>query len=115
MKTDNTQLILSTDALPITTKAFHVGQVAVYSIQIKCITGSADIKIQASNDAGQPHSAVNREGLDVENWTTVAGSEQYVVSGDDLLYDVSDLGYKWVRIVAVGTGSLSARINTKGV
>lgn len=115
MKTDNTQLISSTDIFPIATKAFHVGEVAMYSIQIKCLSGAADVELQASNDAGNPNSPVNREGLGIENWTTINGSSQSITSGDDLMYDVDDLGYKWIRVVASGMGSLTARINTKGV
>ena len=113
MKTDNTQLVSATDTFPYTSRAFHVGAVHLYAIQLMVLSGAVDVTLQGSCDAGTPNNSTSLDN--VVNWTDIKGSFQSLVANDSLMYDCEALGVKWIRLVVVGSGSVSARINTKGV
>lgn len=113
MKTNNVQVIKETDTLPLTTAPYSLSEVSMFAIQLKLLSGSVAVKLQASCDKG----TVSAGGAvsEVSLWTDVLGSEKILSGGDDLMYDFVDNGYSWLRIIVIGTGSLIARINTKGV
>ncbi len=113
MKSDNTILVSITDTFPFESKAFHVGYTALLAIQIIVASGAVDVSLQGSCDEGSPSSAKGVE-YKVSNWTDIKGSLQSLGAGDDLMYDVEEMGYKWIRVLVDGSGSLTARINTKG-
>lgn len=113
MKTDNTEIIQATQTLPLETVPYDVSQVACLAIQIKQLTGSATYKLQASCDEG--YVAAGGTILNVSIWSDIADSTQVLATGDDLMYDYVNNGYKWIRVVVTGTGTAVARINTKGV
>lgn len=91
-----------------------------YSIQVVWNTGSTPIgvfKLQGSNDAGD-----NGSGQGVSqpsNWTDITDSPQSISGGPgSLLFDITECGYRWVRLVYTrtsGSAAASATINTKGV
>jgi hypothetical protein len=112
MKTDNTEIISSTDTLPLDTVPYHVGEVSLLAVQIKQLSGSATYTLQASCDEGVVTAGGAVIGITL--WTSLPDSVQLLASGDDLMYDYVNSGYKWVRISVAGTGSAIARINTKG-
>lgn len=117
MKTMNDTLLVSpTEISPWTSLAQHVGNSAAYAIQVKCLSGSVTITLECSSDEGDPESPVEaRRGLGVVHWTVITGASQVLAAGDDVTFDASELGYKWVRVVSTGVGVIeSARINTKG-
>lgn len=117
MKTANDTLIINgPENSPWTSLAQHVGYTAAYSIQIKCLSGTVTIKLQCSTDMGN-HLANTETGqaAGVKTWTDIIGSSQVLNAGDDVTYDASNLGYKWLRVVSTGAGVLeTARINKKG-
>lgn len=113
MKSDNTLLVSLTDTFPFESKAFHVGYTALLAIQIIVASGAVDVSLQGSCDDGNSHAGRGVE-YGVTNWTDITGSLKSLGAGDDLLYDVEEMGYKWIRILVDGYGSLTARINTKG-
>ena len=113
MKTDNTEIIKSSQTLPLQTVPYDVSQVACLAIQIKQLTGTGTYKLQASCDEGV--ETAGGDILKVALWSDIASSTQVLNAGDDLMYDYVNSGYKWIRVVATGSGTAIARINTKGV
>lgn len=101
--------------------AVHIGHVANFAIQLVW-TGSpvGTFKLQASCDEGAPSAnttAVVTSG--VSNWTDIADSSVSVFAAGDIMWNVENCGYNFVRVVwarTSGTGSLTvARLNSKGV
>lgn len=104
-----------------TLRPVWLGHIANFSIQL-FFTGTpgGSFTLQASNDPGQidqAGQAVQYAG--VTNWTTVADSAFTVSAAGDVMWDVQNTGYNWVRVVwtqTSGSGSLtSARAYVKGV
>lgn len=112
MKTDNTQIIKPTDVLPLTTVPYNVGDVAMLAIQIQQLSGTATYTLQASCDEGSVTASGTVVGITV--WTDIADSTQILAASDNLMYDYVNNGYKWIRVKVTGSGSATARINTKG-
>ena len=92
------------------------------AIVINTASGTAAGKffIQASNDFGLPddesYDRVNSENL-ITNWATI--EERSVGSSDvDNLFQLSDIGYRWVRVFydsTSGTANINSfRANFKG-
>jgi hypothetical protein len=101
---------------PWTSLAQHVGRVAAYAVQIKCLSGSITAKLQCSLDKGEEMStSEDGQSVKVQKWTDIAGASQVLAAGDDVTFDASELGYNWMRVVVTGSGIIeSARINKKG-
>lgn len=95
-------------------EALYVGRTLNYSFQFNFNGATAIVKLQCSLDAGRQDSN-KPTGHNVTNWTDVDSSE-VAMNGSGLgVYDVSDVGYNWVRIVIVGTVNLETiRFNGKG-
>ena len=104
---------LSTTVIPYTSTAFYVGSVTDYSIQVVYTTTNLTCKLQISNDQGKPQGqSFSDEG--VTNWTDFTGSVVTDSSNGNILYDVGECTYRWVRMVITGSGAItSARINLK--
>lgn len=99
----------------------YIGHVVNCSIQL-VFTGTpvGEFKLQGSNDAGSPNASQQPHLYDgVSNWSDITSSVQAVSAAGDVLYNLSNLGYNFIRVVYTrtsGTGSLTvARLNTKGV
>lgn len=104
----------SSVAIPWTSDAIYVGSIIAFSIQLNYVTTNATIKLQCSLDEGKPlpQSWTNE---DISNWTDVTDSIVSVTEDGDILYDVSDVSYKWLRVVVEGTGFVTnARFHVKG-
>lgn len=97
-----------------------LGHICNYSIQL-VFTGSpvGSFKLQASDDPGMANGGQQPQALNVTNWSDVSGSTVAVSAAGNVLYDIANAGYNFVRVVYTatsGTGSLtSARANVKGV
>ena len=92
-----------------------------YSIQL-VFTGSpvGTFKLQCSNDQGNPVTPTQTEqNSGVVHWTDVASSSTSVSGAGNILFDVQNTGYRWVRVVytaSSGSGTLTvARFNLKGI
>lgn len=105
----------------VTSDGINLISIYAYSIQAYWSGGSGltagTFKLQASNDPGD-----NGSGQGVSqptHWTDVASSSQAISGASgSILYDVTECGYRWVRLVYTpsgGSGTLTANINTKGV
>lgn len=73
-------------------------------------TGTAEngaFKLQASNDTGAT----------VTTWTDLTGSSAVIAADGDFVWNVSNAGYRYLRLVytkASGTGTLNATFTGKG-
>lgn len=110
-------LISTSTAMPWTSDPIYLGQVVNYAIQLFYTSTSSVIKLQASCDKGTPLSISDpQRPNDVTHWSDISDSITTIVANGDILFDVHDAPYNWVRIVAAGNGSIeSATFTTKGV
>lgn len=82
-------------------------------------TPTGSCKLQASNDpafSGQPNA--NGSGLDVQpvNWTDVKNSTFLVTAAGNVMWDYSDPGFNWVRVVYTDTsGGTSTAVISSSV
>lgn len=98
----------------------YLGHVGMYSIQAT-FSGTPDgsFKLQCSNDFADKES-INVESYApyIINWSDVGSSTQLITAAGDIMYNVENVGYAWVRLVwefSASTGTLeTARVMTKG-
>lgn len=101
-------------------RALWLGHICNYSIQL-AFTGSpvGSFVLQASNDPGQPDGGLSPQATGVTHWTTIADTSASVSAAGDIMWNIENAGYTWVRVAYTadsGTGSLTyARANVKGV
>lgn len=118
MKFDNTLLLNGADAsADIASSPITLESIYVFAVQA-VFTGSpvGTIKLQVSCDPGRTTS--NAYGTDVANWSDLAGMSASISAAGLVMFNVTDAGYKWVRVVytaASGIGGLTVRFNAKGV
>lgn len=103
------------------TDGFYLGHIAYFSIQA-FFTGSptGNFTLEASNDKGiEDRTSGGWSAAGVSNWTTVADSAFPVTAAGDVMWDVQNVGYRWVRVRwtwTAGSGSVtSIRANAKGI
>jgi hypothetical protein len=95
-------------------EALFVGRTSAYSIQIGFTGGTAVVKLQCSMDKGAPESS-RPQDYNVINWTDIDESDTALNASGLGVFDVSDVGYNWIRVVIVGDVNLeSLRFNAKG-
>ena len=101
-------------------KPIWLGHIANYSIQL-IFTGTpgGNFKLQASCDTGKPNAQSETEKyLNVVNWTDVTDSAFTISAAGNVMWDVQNTGYEWVKVVwtqTSGSGLLtSARCKVKG-
>ncbi len=102
-----------------TTTGYYVGQTVNYAIQLVIAgTPTGTFKLQASIDAGRPEAATEADRASaVTNWTDIADSSVSGSAAGDVMWDVANSGYLWVRVVYTfgsSTGTVTGRISTKG-
>lgn len=112
MRTLNETLLLAADvSMSETSKVqslTNIGQAALTAI----FTGSPNgtLKLQASCD---PDSILASH---VSNWVDIPNQSQSVASAGGVIFQLSEIGYNWIRAVwaAGGTGTVTIQINGKG-
>lgn len=117
------QEVVSTSPTPLVvlttfnSKALWLGHIANYAIQLVFSAASCTFKLQGSCDAGDAQGQSQAEyEAKITNWSDIAGSSTAVSTPGNILYNIQDCGYNWVRVVITGTATVtSARINVKGV
>jgi hypothetical protein len=99
------------------TKAIWLGHISDYAIQFVFSASNCNFKLQGSCDEGNQNAqAQTAEEAKVTNWSDIASSTVTVTGAGDVLYNIQNAGYNWVRVVITGTCTLtSARFNVKGV
>ena len=96
-----------------------MNQIVLASIQA-VMTGSpvGVLTLEVSNDIVKINPAVANQGANVVTWTTYTGSAVSVSASGDFLWNLSEIGYRWLRLKYTktsGTGSLTAVMSGKGV
>lgn len=91
----------------------------VFSFSIQCvITGTAagTLKLQGSAD---PVPDARFTPAVPTNWTDIADSSEPVTGAGTVMYNYRECpGFNWVRVVytsSSGTGTMTIRLNTKGM
>ncbi len=98
-----------------------LGHIAQYAIQL-VFTGTPDgsFKLQASNDVGHINAAGSvPQYAGVTNWTDIGNTTVAITEAGDVMWNVENTGYEWVRVVyerSASTGSVTvARVKLKGI
>lgn len=101
-----------------------LNQIVACSIQA-VFTGSpvGILKLQVSNEilppaASNSNPISSNPAANVVNWTDVTASMVAVASDGNFVWDLPQMGFKWIRLVYThtsGSGSLSASFSAKGV
>ena len=115
MKISNANILspASTAAIPYTSPSFYVGSRTDFSVQIIYTTTGLTARLQVSNDQGTPQGQ-SFTAENVVNWTDMTGSSVTDSTSGNIMYDVAECTYRWIRIVITGNGVItSARINLK--
>lgn len=101
--------------------AYCLDTIFGYSIQaVYTGTPTGTLKLQGSDDpTGDFASPANATNIPT-NWSDIAGTSQALTAAGTFLWNMSDVGYNWVRLVytdtsgGTSTAILNARINAKG-
>lgn len=87
----------------IVSDAVWLGHIAFYAVQVVFTgTPNGEFKLQASLDESDPN---NPTSTAVTNWTDITGSEESVTASGDLIWNVENSGYTFVRLVWTDTSS----------
>jgi len=125
MKIGNDNITFSSNDLSAsrTSQAIGIQHVVNYAVQLVFTgTPAGNFKLQGSCDEGNPTANTEAtRSVDIVNWTDVADTTLTVSAAGNIMYDVTNAGYNWFRVVYTATGAgttpvlTSARFNTKGV
>jgi len=125
MKVSNDSISFSSTDLSASrnSEPVNVQNVVNYAVQLVFTgTPAGNFKLQASCDEGQPAATTEAQRASgVVNWTDVADTATTVSAAGNLMYDVTNAGHNWFRVVYTATGAgttpvlTSSRFNTKGV
>jgi len=85
---------------------------SIQAIYTGAPTGSLYLELsdQIIGPSADPNTAVTQ-------WSVYSSSAQAISAAGDFLFNISNMGYKWLRLTYVpsgGTGSLNATANVKG-
>lgn len=110
------KIITSNQAIAWTSNPIYIGQVINFAIQMNYLSTGCTIKLQGSCDSGSPLDTVSPNNYaNIVNWSDIYDSITTITENGDLLFDIKEVPYIWVRIVTTGTGTItSATFNTKG-
>lgn len=98
-------------------KAVWLGHICNYAIQFAFTASNCTFKLQGSCDEGDANGQSQLEyEAKIVNWSDIAASAVVSVGAGNLMYNIENCGYNWVRLVVSGTATItSARYNVKGV
>lgn len=97
---------------------FLVNRIKQGSIQLAISAAAAlngTVRLQMSNDPGTLPGVGPVTG--VTNWVDINGTTKAVAANGPDAWGMTDIGYRWVRIVytrTAGTGTIAFRIEGKG-
>jgi len=116
MRTTNDTLITGPTVVAgsYESEALYVGRSLYYSFQLSFNSANAAVKLQCSSDFGD-QTSLSPQNYRVVNWTDIDSSEEPITGSGTGVFDVSEIGYTWVRLVITGDVNLeSVRFNGKG-
>jgi len=91
----------------------------IFACAIQAVASGAPVgslKLQASCD-DVPSGTGSNPSANVTHWSDIAGTTQAVSASGNYFWNVSDIGFKWIRVVYTftsGTGTLTITYNGKG-
>jgi hypothetical protein len=105
-------------ATSVNSKGMQLFQGFVYSIQAIWVGAGAagDIKIQVSNDNVVPvqYSSMGADAsnpaANVVNWIDYPATDQTIAGAGQFMWNFSDTGYAWVRVVFTASGGSSGSL-----
>ena len=92
--------------------------IAMFAAQIAYSASACTFKLQGSCDEGAPtENTQAAAAAKVTTWTDIANTTTAALTGaGNVMWNVPDCGYAWVRIVQTGTATItSAKVNVKGI
>lgn len=102
----------------ITSEAVPLNQIYTFAIQaVYTATPTGTLKLQASCD---PYINTMPTAELPTNWTDIANSSISITAAGNYMWNVSDIGYNWVRLVytdgsgGTSTAALTVTFNGKG-
>lgn len=108
----------------VNSEGIDLNQTVLYSIQASWTgTPVGTLKLQISDDivpvaASSTNPVGTNPAGNVINWSDYTGSPSLVNGPGNFVWNVSDVGYRWVRLVytpSSSTGTLNATFSGKGV
>lgn len=122
MRIKNYDLVLSDSDMQdaISSDPIYLGHIAHFSIQL-VYTGTPNgaFKIQVSNDLGAVEDKIDL--AQITNWTDLPNSSTAITAAGSMLFNESDIPYRWARLVWTDSSSgdpstvTVARVNLKGI
>lgn len=97
----------------VNSSGIQVAGVDLGSIQLVWSGGGSPVgtfTIEVSNDMVNLASGAD-QAANVVNWSTYTGSAAAITTDGDLIYNIANLGYRWLRVKYTrtsGTGTLNA-------
>jgi hypothetical protein len=95
-----------------TTNAVAVGEFSTYSVTCNVTsTATGTVALQASNDW-----AADETGPASPKWVEISGANSAIVTGSDVMFNVQNSGYTWMRVIYTstsGTGTATIDFNGK--
>lgn len=103
----------------VVSNGIDMNQIALASIQA-VYTGApvGTLTLEISNDIVAIDPTVANQGAAVTNWSTYTGSSLAISAAGNFTYNLSDIGYRWIRVKYTktsGTGTINATLSAKGV
>lgn len=88
-------------------QAMWLGHISQFAIQLVFTgTPAGNFKLQASNDVGHPQAASEAEReVQVVNWTDITDSAVTISAAGNVMWNVENVGYNWVRVAWTATGA----------
>ena len=121
MRVANNPMIAPETTVVVTTvynsKAVWLGHICNYAIQAVFSASNCTFKLQGSCDEGDANGQSQLEyEARVVNWSDLAATALVSTGAGNVIYNLEDAGYNWVRLVCTGTATItSMRYNVKGI
>lgn len=93
----------------------HVNHYSVQMVVTSTLAGT--VKLQASMDIGPKLQGGYDTANAVSNWNDITGATSSVSNGSPVIFNVSNVGYRWVRVVftfSSGSGTVVMTFGGKG-
>lgn len=104
-------------------KPIWLGHIINFSMQLVYTgTPAGNFKLQVSDDKGDPNAASEAQKYaGVTNWTDMSDSAVTISAAGNIMFNIQNTGYEWVRVAWTATGAgttpvlTTARAKVKGM
>lgn len=121
MRTCNHILTSGSVSSSFSTSPFRVENMDRVSVQLvqsgTALTGT--YTLYASNDFGKAHLTDPTNATGIFTWTAVSDSSQALTGSGDVMWNVADIGWRWLKVgfsktATAATGTVVITVNAKG-